>query len=112
MQHQVFGAKGEGSLNLSAKGHNTLLSNLFVLAAHVDQIARMNHQRANVILGAKCGHPLALLGSDLGRLPHARAGGKYLESISADFAGALNRGGSSAACAEMDTDAFRMRHED
>jgi hypothetical protein len=66
MQHQVLGAKVERALNLAAKRGHALLAHVVGLAAHVHQVAGVNHERANVELGAQLAHALGLLGSTLG----------------------------------------------
>src|SRR5258708_3992787 len=104
MEHEIFRAKRESALDLSAKSDDALLAHFLVLAAHVHQIAGVNDQRAYVVLGAQGTHTLALLGIDLGRLPHARAGGEDLEGVGADFARPLDCRGWAATRAQMNSD--------
>src|SRR6202790_3239553 len=107
MKHQVLGAKSQRALNLTAKGFNTLPADIVSLAAHVDKVAGMDDERADVVLGAQCTHALALLRIDLGGVPHARAGRKNLECVSADLPRAEYRVGCATRGANVDPDAFR-----
>ena len=106
MQHQILGAQGEGALDLGAKGGDAFRANLLGLAADVNQIAGVNHQRADIEFGAQLLHAGALFRVDFGSAPHARAGGEDLQGVGADFAGALDGVGCAAGCAEMDADAL------
>jgi hypothetical protein len=77
--------KRQRPLDLAAKGRDALLAHLVRLAAHVDQVAGMNHQRPHVELRAQLAHPGGLLGVHLGRAPHARARGENLQGVGANL---------------------------
>ena len=96
MQDQELSAEGERALDFSVKGNDAFFAYFLGLAANVDEVTGMDHQRANVELGAKFFHPRGLLGVDFGGAPHARAGGKYLESVGANLRGALDSVGCAA----------------
>ncbi len=99
MEHQVFGTQLERALNLSAKGGDALFANLIGLAANIDQVARVDDQRAYVELGAKLFHAGGLRWVNLGSTPHTRAGGKDLESVGADLARFFYGARCAAGCA-------------
>ncbi len=67
MQHQILRAEGKGALDLAAKGCDALGADLYILAAHVDQVAGMNHERPHVEGFARSSRMRsACLGSTLG----------------------------------------------
>src|SRR5262249_32380342 len=64
----------------------------------------VDDQRTNVELFAQLVRSLGLCRIDLGRAPHARAGGKNLQCICTDFRRSRNGVGDTARGAQMYTD--------
>ena len=106
MQNQVFGAECQGALDLAAKRHDALLTKLGRLAADVDQVAGMNHERADVVFSADSPHALGLLRVDLLRPPHPRTRRKDLQCIRADLVRPIDRIGGTARRAEVNSDSL------
>src|ERR1700722_7582019 len=106
MQNQVISAKSKGTLNLAAKRRHAILANIFSLATNIYQVACMNNKRPDIERRAKGPHPLRLLGVNLGRTPHARAGRKKLKRISANLPRPLNRVRSPAGRPQMHPNPF------
>ncbi len=85
MQHQGVRAKRQRALDLAAKRSDTLLAHIVRLAAHVHQVAGMNHNRPYIKLGAQFAHTRSLFGIDLRRAPHPRARREELKGIGANL---------------------------
>ena len=107
MQDQVFGAEGEGALDLPAEGGNGLLAEEGGLAAQVDEIAGVDDEGKTVVVLAETAHLGAVvLRQGLGA-PHAGARGEDLEGVRAEFVGTLGRAEDAAGGGEMHADAGR-----
>ena len=104
MKNKIFGAQRKRALDLAAKCDGAFSPYLFVLAAYIDEVTRVDDQRSHVELFAHGAHLLSLLGSNARSMPHARTGREYLEGVRADLSGSLNGLPRSAGGAQVDSD--------
>ena len=107
MQHQVFGAQHQGAFDLAAESGHALLAKLVGLAANIDKVAGVDHERANVELRTLRPHSLGLLGVDLLRPPHPGTGGKDLQRVGADFVRPVYSIGGTTRRAQVYSDSLR-----
>jgi len=108
MEDEELRAKGQGALDLSAKGCDGVGAHGLRLAADVDEIAGVDGNGANAELGAQLAHLERVGWLDCGGPPHAWAGGEDLEGVGTDLDCAIDRRPSAAGGAEMDADTSRF----
>jgi len=105
MHNQVFSADHEGALQFAAKGMDGVLADVGRRGRQVDEIVAMNDERCKIVRGAFFCQQLNLQLVGSFGAPHARAGGKDLQGVGADFAG-MDGGPFERACrAGMNADA-------
>ena len=111
MEDEVLGAEGEGAFDFAAEGLRRVDADGLGLAAEVDEIAGVDGDGADVVLGAQGEHFGGVLGLDGRGLPGAWAGGKYLEGVGAGLDRAIDGGPDAAGGADVDAYALAYIHE-